>query len=298
MLRFCFGASGSGKSTRLYNEIIDRSIKEPGTSFYIIVPDQFTMQTQKDVVKMHPSHAIMNIDVLSFGRLSHRIFEELGLSSFSVLDDLGKSLVLRRVSDILGPKLPIIGKNMHKPGYIDEVKSTISEFMQYGISDEALLLLEEKSSSKGALNSKIKDLRLLYSEFLKYISGKFITAEETLDVLCRAIPDSRIMKDSVIVFDGFTGFTPIQYRVIKNLLEVAREVIVSLSISADNDPYSGSYEEQELFMLSKKTVLDLQKLEYPGNMSFDAWRNVRNQEMAGSEYGDIFIKETPVKRLE
>ncbi len=298
MLRFCFGASGSGKSTRLYNEIIDRSIKEPGTSFYIIVPDQFTMQTQKDVVKMHPSHAIMNIDVLSFGRLSHRIFEELGLSSFSVLDDLGKSLVLRRVSDILGPKLPIIGKNMHKPGYIDEVKSTISEFMQYGISDEALLLLEEKSSSKGALNSKIKDLRLLYSEFLKYISGKYITAEETLDVLCRAIPDSRIMKDSVIVFDGFTGFTPIQYRVIKNLLEVAREVIVSLSISADNDPYSGSYEEQELFMLSKKTVLDLQKLEYPGNMSFDAWRNVRNQEMAGSEYGDIFIKETPVKRLE
>ena len=298
MLRFCFGASGSGKSTRLYNEIIDRSIKEPGTSFYIIVPDQFTMQTQKDVVKMHPSHAIMNIDVLSFGRLSHRIFEELGLSSFSVLDDLGKSLVLRRESDILGPKLPIIGKNMHKPGYIDEVKSTISEFMQYGISDEALLLLEEKSSSKGALNSKIKDLRLLYSEFLKYISGKYITAEETLDVLCRAIPDSRIMKDSVIVFDGFTGFTPIQYRVIKNLLEVAREVIVSLSIGADNDPYSGSYEEQELFMLSKKTVLDLQKLEYPGNMSFDAWRNVRNQEMAGSEYGDIFIKETPVKRLE
>ena len=122
MLRFCFGASGSGKSTGLYNEVIKRSIEEPGKSFYIIVPDQFTMQTQKDVVKMHPSHAIMNIDVLSFGRLSHRIFEELSISSFSVLDDLGKSLVLRRVADILGAKLPIIGKNMHKPGYIDEVK--------------------------------------------------------------------------------------------------------------------------------------------------------------------------------
>ena len=114
MLRFCFGASGSGKSTRLYNEVIKRSIENPGKSYYIIVPDQFTMQTQKDVVKMHPSKAIMNIDVLSFGRLSHRIFEELSVSSFSVLDDLGKSLILRRVSDILGPKLPIIGKNMHK----------------------------------------------------------------------------------------------------------------------------------------------------------------------------------------
>ena len=50
MLRFCFGASGAGKSTGLYREIIERSNKEPDTDFLIIVPDQFTMQTQKDVV--------------------------------------------------------------------------------------------------------------------------------------------------------------------------------------------------------------------------------------------------------
>ena len=142
MLRFCFGASGAGKSTTVYQEIIDRSFTEKDKDFLIIVPDQFTMQTQKDVVRMHPSHTIMNIDVLSFGRLSHRIFEEVGLSSFSVLDDVGKSLILRRVADILGDKLPVIGPNMHKPGYIDEVKSTISEFMQYGITDDQLALLE------------------------------------------------------------------------------------------------------------------------------------------------------------
>ena len=96
MLRFCFGASGAGKSTGLYQEVIKRSIKEPGTDFLIIVPDQFTMQTQWDVVNMHPKKAIMNIDILSFGRLSHRVFEETGHGSFSVLDDIGKSLVLRR----------------------------------------------------------------------------------------------------------------------------------------------------------------------------------------------------------
>ena len=175
MLRFCFGASGSGKSTGLIKEIIDRSLTDVGTDYLLIVPDQFTMQTQKDVVRMHPSHAIMNIDVLSFGRLSHRVFEETSKSSFSVLDDVGKSLVLRRVADILGDRLKVIGKNMHKPGYIDEVKSTISEFMQYGISDDALATLENESGKKAALNSKIKDLRLLYREFLRYIQGKLIT---------------------------------------------------------------------------------------------------------------------------
>ncbi|MEE3496642.1 MAG: helicase-exonuclease AddAB subunit AddB, partial [Butyrivibrio sp.] len=308
MLRFCFGASGAGKSTGLIEEIIKRSFNNTDTDYLIIVPDQFTMQTQKDVVRMHPSHAIMNIDVLSFGRLSHRVLEETSKSSFSVLDDVGKSLVLRRVADILGDRLPIIGGNMHKLGYIDEVKSIISEFMQYGIGDDSLKLLEEKSSSKAALNSKIKDLRLLYSEFLRYIQGKFITTEETLDILCKAIPQSSLLKDCVIVFDGFTGFTPIQYRVMKELLRVSQEVCVSLTISPNENPYAGSFEEQELFMLTKKTVRDLEKIEYElcketgaianGSLDFEVWRNIRNTEMSGkTEGGDIFIKDETVMRL-
>ena len=52
----------------------------------IIVPDQFTMQTQMDLVTMHPCKGIMNIDVLSFGRLSHRIIEEVGADERPVLD--------------------------------------------------------------------------------------------------------------------------------------------------------------------------------------------------------------------
>ncbi|WP_051151037.1 PD-(D/E)XK nuclease family protein [Butyrivibrio sp. VCB2006] len=302
MLRFCFGASGAGKSTAVYKEIIDRSFTDKDKDFLIIVPDQFTMQTQKDVVRMHPSHAIMNIDVLSFGRLSYRIFEEVGLSSFSVLDDVGKSLILRRVADILGDKLPVIGPNMHKPGYIDEVKSTISEFMQYGITDQELSLLEEKSSHKGALNSKLKDLRLLYSEFHKYIADKYITTEETLDILCESIPKSKLISNSVIIFDGFTGFTPIQYRVISQLLRISKEVIVTVTIDPSEDVYADSFEEQELFMLSKKTVRDLEKLEYEltqeemknvGTLpDFATWRQLKDRS------GDFFIRDEHVKRLE
>lgn len=108
-LRFYFGPSGSGKSYQLYRDIIARSMGwkgearvggesaepggrkdeeaagqgiSPGTrkrqNFMIVVPDQFTMQTQQELVTMHPCQGIMNIDVLSFGRLSHRILEEWG----------------------------------------------------------------------------------------------------------------------------------------------------------------------------------------------------------------------------
>ena len=98
-LSFVFGGSGAGKSNYIYEKIIKMSMENPKQQFLIIVPDQFTMQTQKELIQKHPMHGIMNIDVLSFGRLSHRIFEETGEVTEPVLDDSGKNLILRLVAD-------------------------------------------------------------------------------------------------------------------------------------------------------------------------------------------------------
>lgn len=258
-LRFYFGSSGAGKSTQVYKEIIARSMEEPKRNFLIIVPDQFTMQTQKELVMLHDRGGIMNIDVLSFGRLSHRIFEEVGETDTPVLDDTGKSLVLRKVAAGLKAELPVLGGNLDKQGYIHEVKSAISEFMQYGIGVQDMEKLISFSEKRGALHHKLKDLAVLYKGFLDYISGRFVTTEETLEVLQRSLHKSRIVRDSVVVFDGFTGFTPIQNRVITELLTLAGEVIVTVTLDSREDPYT-MCAEQQLFYLSKKTVHDLCKL--------------------------------------
>lgn len=92
-LQFIFGNSGSGKSYYLYNYIVKESIKHPDRNYLVIVPEQFTMQTQKDLCLIHPRGGIMNIDVLSFARLAHRIFEETGAGRQKILDDEGKNLI-------------------------------------------------------------------------------------------------------------------------------------------------------------------------------------------------------------
>ena len=258
-LRFCFGPSGSGKSHRIYEEIMQRAAEEPGRNFLIIVPDQFTMQTQKDLVMRSDRDGILNIDVLSFGRLSHRILEEVGTKEMPVLDDTGKSLVLQKVAADLKEQLPAMGSLLHKQGYIHEVKSAISEFMQYGISTQDMDKLITSAQKRGALAMKLKDLKTLYRGFQDYIRDHFITTEETLDVLRRSLSKSKILKGSVVVFDGFTGFTPIQNRLIQELMRVCAETIVTVTIGVGEDPYKMDG-EQKLFHLSKKTVVDLEKL--------------------------------------
>lgn len=258
-LRFYFGPSGSGKSHRIYEEIMQRAAQEPGRNFLIIVPDQFTMQTQKDLVIRSDRGGILNIDVLSFGRLSHRILEEVGTKEMPVLDDTGKSLVLQKIAADLKEQLPAMGSLLHKQGYIHEVKSAISEFMQYGISTQDMDKLIASAEKRGALAMKLRDLKTLYRGFQDYIRDHFITTEETLDVLRRSLVKSKILPDSVVVFDGFTGFTPIQNRLIQELMRVCEETIVTVTIGEEEDPYQMDG-EQKLFHLSKKTVADLVKL--------------------------------------
>ena len=258
-LRFYTGASGAGKSTALYREIIDRSMAEPDRNFLVIVPDQFTMQTQMDLVRMHSRKGIMNIDVVSFSRLSHRVMEEVGQDGRTILDDTGKSLVLRRIAGKCKDQTTVIGGSLDKTGYIHEVKSAISEFMQYGIGPEELDALTEYARKRGGLYHKLKDLGVLYREFRAYTQEKFVTTEETLEMLARRLPQSELVRHCVAAVDGFTGFTPVQNRVLQTLMGLADEVIVSVTLG-DGEDMRETGEEQGLFQLSKKTIGTLTRL--------------------------------------
>ncbi len=300
-LQFYFGASGYGKSRMLYEEMIQKSIENPKQNILIIVPDQFTMQTQMDFVKMHPSGGIMNIDVLSFGRLSHRIIEEAGGLKQPVLDDTGKCLLLRKVAANLEKDLAVIGKNLNKQGYIHEVKSMISEFMQYGISESDLEEMISYSGSRGILNYKLMDLKKLYEGFAEYKREHFITTEETLDVVREALKDSKVVKDAIVVFDGFTGFTPIQNRLIQELMVQTKDLIVSLTIPAKENPYE-EVGEQDLFYLTKKTVRQLtvlaEEVEIQRKEDIFLGENLRHKGQDGLAHLEKYLFRYPMKAYE
>ncbi len=257
-LQFWFGASGAGKSVGVEEKIIEEAIQNPDKNYFMIVPDQFTMQTQKQMVKMHPDGGILNIDVLSFGRLSHRIFEEVGRDDRLILDDTGKCLLLRKVAEAEKEHIPVLAIGLKKPGYIKEVKSVLSEFMQYGLKPEDVEKLSEYSEHNRPLYLKLKDLSHIYRAFLKECEDKFITKEETLDLLTKRLKLSETVKRSTFVFDGFTGFTPIQNNVIEELMCLSENVIITLEMDHRYSPYRMEGEDF-LFHLSRQTVKNLQK---------------------------------------
>ena len=258
-LQFIFGNSGAGKSYTLFRSVIEDSIRHPDQSYLVIVPEQFTMQTQKELVRLHPDGGILNIDILSFQRLAYRVLEETGTRVGKVLEETGKNLVLRKIAQERKGELKILGGNLKKMGYISEIKSLISELTQYAVTEEALADFLEKSKEKPHLYYKLCDVQVLYKAFHAYLADQYITAEELLEVLCRVAERSQMIRESVIVLDGFTGFTPIQNKLMQKLMLYAKKVMVTVTIDERENPYHVEGEHQ-LFYLSKKTVAGLKRL--------------------------------------
>ena len=295
--RFCLGASGAGKSTWLHREVIrraslalDRFVSGPdpaqprGTgrdaggpdTFLYLVPDQYTMQTQKDLVLAAGERGgIMNVDVLSFGRLAHRVFAEIGAEPRGVLDDMGKSLILRRLSLRCQKDLKVLGSRIGRPGMTAEVKSVISEFMQYGISPEGVGELADYAAGRGqgSLAARLCDIQILYRAFLDERESRFLTGEEQYDLLAEAIPRSGLIERSVVVIDGFTGFTPVQARVVLALMQRAQEVIIALDWADDGgtpieDVMAGRpWDAQDLFCLTRQTAAQMSRLAREGGVA-------------------------------
>ena len=255
-LKFVFGPSGSGKSSYLYQHVIQESMKYPERNYIVLVPEQFTMQTQKDLVMMHERKGIMNIDVLSFARLAYRVFEETGGGGLPVLDDEGKNLILRKIAGDYESELKMLGGHMKKQGYISEVKSVISEFTQYDIGEDEIERVMESAGESSRLYYKLADIRLLYRGFTDYLQEKYITKEELLDVLSCEVEKSERLKNSTVVLDGFTGFTPVQDRLLGELMRHCREVIVTVTMDRRENPYVYEHPYQ-LFALSKQMVTSL-----------------------------------------
>lgn len=255
-VRFLLGASGSGKSRQIYNEIIQASIKEPERNFYLIVPEQYTMEAQRELVTMHPAGGMMNIDAIGMNRLAYRVFDELGISTGQVLEDFGKSMLIKKILCEQQDTLQVYGSYYDKLGFVDEMKSMMSEIFQYNIKQDTIDEIMEQIPEDSVIAGKMQDIRHIYEEFEAFAGERYIVAEQLVELLTRHVGQSKLVCGSSLYFDGFTGFTPVQLELVEKLMTCADDLTFSFTLD-DRDQKYEHIKDYELFYLTKTTIKKL-----------------------------------------
>ena len=258
-LQFIMGRAGAGKTYTLIKNMIDKSVELPYENFVVVVPEQYSMETQKEILNLHPRKGCFNIEVTSLTRLAYTVLEEQGVRDIHVMDDLGKTLVIRKVLEECKEQLQVYQSKVSMMGFTEKVKSIISELKQYNINENQLLEMCGKTEEFPSLRMKLEDVYLINQAFDNYIRDKAITSEELLTLLCRYIHKSEFIKNTYFYFDSFTGFTPVQYQVLEQLMRYSPMITMAVTLPESEAAFQG-YTPYELFTLSKETIVKTKEL--------------------------------------
>ncbi|HBT20230.1 MAG TPA: helicase-exonuclease AddAB subunit AddB [Peptococcaceae bacterium] len=260
-LRLIVGRAGTGKTRYCVESFVKELIERPmGPSLILLVPEQATFQMEHQLIKRGIKGFIRG-QVLSFRRLAYRVFQEVGGANKKPIDEVGKSMLLRRIIQQKKNALELFQNSSFEPGFIDSLLALFSELHSYNLSPKMLDLcqkmLEEKKGQK-ILRSKIHDLCLIYQELIKELEGLYTDPDDYLTQLSSKLDKSAFIRDARIWVDGFAGFTPQEYDVLKKLMIYGDKVEITLCL--DGRELDREYTEEYLFHRTRETYDRLMEL--------------------------------------
>ncbi|MCL2360227.1 MAG: PD-(D/E)XK nuclease family protein [Defluviitaleaceae bacterium] len=228
-LQFIFGPPGSGKTSLCLSQIDAAIQQEHPIPLYYLVPEQFSLQSEKLLLVNRA--ATTRVQVLSFNRLAYRLFALLGGPTGQVADDLGKTMVLRKVLLEIADDMIFYRRGADKQGFVESLATTITELNHYCIGSEDLRL---RSKNLGpVLGAKLQDLSLITARYRNAVKGRYILADDMLDLLVQKLAEENedipLLKGAQIWADGFTGFTPQERQVLVYLMKQGADIKITLT---------------------------------------------------------------------
>lgn len=246
-LKLIYGRSGSGKSEFCFRDIAKNINKE---KIYLIVPNQMALMAEKKLMEITNNVSLINTEVITFNRMAFRVRNEIGGAKKTNLSKSGKAMLLYDILRKQKDSLNFLGKSAEN---VDIIGNSITEFKKHRI-DINKLKEECNNTDDMYLKLKLNDMIKMYEEFESSIQNRFLDENDVLDILNTQIVESNQFKNSIIYIDEFVGFTTQEYQIIAKLLQIAKQV--NITICTDN-LIQDEEVDKDIFYASKNTGIKL-----------------------------------------
>lgn len=263
-IRFVFGRAGSGKSYYCLNQIKKKLGNDKNNKLIMLVPDQYTFQTEKKLLEYVGEKALLRAEVLSFKRMATRVFDKCGGRAINVIEDSGKNMLIYKLLKDKGEDLKYFNRISKQQGFVGIVSKSITEFKKYNISEEILKEKELQIENKD-LKEKVSDLASIYETFNESLHKGYIDSEDILSILAKKLKECDLYNDAEIWVDEFTTFTPQQLEVLKALAKQCKNVNITLCSDGEIQFTEG---ETDIFDVIKNTENRILKMMQENNISY------------------------------
>ncbi len=244
MLNIHFGREDLNKDKFIFDSIKGRTL--------LLVPDQFTLQAERNAFFYMGKKGFMDLEVLSISRLGTRILRQTGGSLLPMINKYGRHMLLTKIMEKANDSMKLYKNQAGRNSFIEMLNDMISELKQYGASPEVIDTVKEDIPEGTYLRSKLEDIHLIYTAYEEAIEGKYTDTEDLNDLYAERISEAEMLRGNTVWVYGFDSFTPKNVRIITELAAVCDDVHIVLTCS---DPVSrGKDRDGELFDLTRQVI--------------------------------------------
>jgi len=200
---------------RLLDECV-RRIRETaarGERCMFLVPPQYTLQAEIEIMNRLNLKGSFLIDVLSPGRLQGRVFERAGQPDRVIFDERGKCMVLSEMIEQHADELKVYRVAAQQaPGSLAaKFSSLIADFKRSGMTaadlQQTLQIMDEAQRMLPS-GKKLADAALIYAAYESRMAGKLADSEDVAREMLLRMERSGVMQGQHVFVYGFDMITP------------------------------------------------------------------------------------------
>ncbi len=225
MLNFIIGREGSGKTT--FTHKLLGSLAQKGERAVLIVPKQFTFESDRGVLDLLGPRLASGVDVLSFTRLADVVFKTCRGIGKPILKDTASAVMMSLALDELEEKLSFFSKHRNSIAFVKKMLSEIALLKKEAVSAKELFEASEKLPD-GLLKKKTFETALIFETYDALLGESFFDDRDLLSAVYEILLESDLFDGKVVAVDDFRDFSGQEMKILELIMKKAKNVYVTL----------------------------------------------------------------------
>lgn len=250
MLHLIIGRARSGKTTYVHNLIQD-FIKSGQQDIILLVPEQYSFQTERAMLERLGPLDAGKVEVLSFSRLAHTVLRRRGLEGGQSLDDSARAVLMSLALESVQEQLEIYKKHCLNRALVKDMLSLCDEFKQGMVSPDDLM--RERDALPDFLKRKVQEIVLVLNAYDALVKRSFYDEQDVLTRLSDTLVEFPFFEGRTVVVDAFRGFTAQELAILEHCFAQSLVTYVTLC----TDVLSPLDDDMSVFAHTKRTAAKL-----------------------------------------
>lgn len=211
-----------------------------GKQVILLVPDQYTLQAERDSITALGTKGFFRLQVLSPSRLQKQVLDRLGRDPRVPIDEQGQMMTMARVLWQQKDLLSYYGSAMEQTGFTHKLVAAVSELKSAGIKPDALVAYTQQQED--SLPPRLFDLAQLYERYESLLQGQLADKDDQARDMLSRLSGSQLFAGAQVIVYGFDLLTEPLIRLLATLaLQVAEILVLQVSESThapDGDAFA------------------------------------------------------------